>query len=271
VNPPSGRVRLVDTMGTVITVDLRTELAPDARNVAFEAADQELIAADADFSTYRPDSWISRLADGSVCISDCPLHVRQVLTLADQLEDLTAGYFTSRWRGNGHCDPTGLVKGWAAQQASDALALHGAPDHLVNAAGDIVLSGRPDPQAEAASPSWQVGISDPTQPGGLAGVVSLPAGGPRWAVASSGRSERGDHILDPRTAAPATDVTAATVVVAESAEWPEPGAAADACATALVAAGHHASVLLRRLRGFGFRGLVCYADGQRYDPDQLLG
>jgi thiamine biosynthesis lipoprotein len=267
----SGRVRLVDTMGTVVTLDLRTKLAPDAPEPAFQAAERELRAADADFSTWRPDSWISRLAGGRASVSDCPLHVRQLLALAEQFEELTAGYFTSHWRGDGHLDPTGLVKGWAAQQASDALALHGAPDHLVNAAGDIVLSGEPDPPAARANPSWQVGISDPAQLGGLAGVVALPAGGPRWAVASSGRAERGDHILDPRTGAPATAVTSATVVAAESAEWPEPGAVADACATALVAAGNHASVLLRRLRGFGLRGLVRYADGQHYDPDQLLG
>jgi hypothetical protein len=45
------------------------------------------------------------------------------------------------WRGDGTVDPTGLVKGWAAGQASHVLLEHGVTNHCVNAAGDLALAG----------------------------------------------------------------------------------------------------------------------------------
>ena len=62
---------------------------------------------------------------------------------------------------------TGLVKGWAASQVSAGLSRAGVPDHLVNAAGDIVLAGRPD--GRVTTSPWQVGLSDPHRPGTVLG------------------------------------------------------------------------------------------------------
>ena len=92
-----------------------------------------------------------------------------------ELMELTDGYFSPFWRrlpyGDPGPDPTGLVKGWAAQQASDILVSRGLPDHVVNAAGDIVVSGQAAP-GDPACP-WRVGISDPHRAGALVGVVDL--------------------------------------------------------------------------------------------------
>jgi thiamine biosynthesis lipoprotein len=58
--PPT--VRLVRTMGTVITLDVRGGEILEGPGPALDAAEAVLRNADAMFSTYRPDSWISRLA-----------------------------------------------------------------------------------------------------------------------------------------------------------------------------------------------------------------
>ena len=74
-----------------------------------------------------------------------------MVAIALDLMELTDGYFSPFWRrlpyGDPGPDPTGLVKGWAAQQASDVLMAHGLPDHVVNAAGDVVVSGQLGPGA----------------------------------------------------------------------------------------------------------------------------
>ena len=56
--------------------------------------------------------------------------------------------------------------------------------------GDVVVRGR-----NAADDPWRVGIQHPWERDKVAEVVTLTRG----AVATSGRTERGDHVIDPRT------------------------------------------------------------------------
>jgi thiamine biosynthesis lipoprotein len=160
------------------------------------------------------------------------------------------------------------VKGWAAQQASDLLLAHGLTNHVVNAAGDLVVSGRPDTQDVAAP--WRVGISDPAAPGRLAGVVELAGGPRRWAVATSGPAELGLHVADPHTGRFPSSTASATVLAPVGGPRPEGGALADACATALVAAGDDAGSLLRRLSSLGAEAFLIASDGSVDDPGRLL-
>jgi len=210
------------------------------------------------FSTYRDDSWISRLARRAVRPRDLPPPVPEVFALCAEVEHLTDGWFTARWRGDGSLDPTGVVKGWAAERASWLLTATGFGSHCVNAAGDLALAGRP-----AAGRVWRIGISDPREDGALLGVVEAPAGG-AFAVATSGVAERGRHILDPRTGRPAEAVLSATVAGPVL-------SLADGLATALVAAGPAAPALLRRWREAGWSGCLLTAAGGLVDPDGLLG
>ena len=249
-------VRLVHTMGTVISLDVRSvrsaeDLAPD-----LDAAEAILHEADAVFSTYRTDSWISRLARREVRPAELPPEVLDVLTICAEVEGLTEGHFSARWRGDGTLDPTGLVKGWAAARAARALTERGLPDHCVNAAGDLAIGGRPE-----AGRNWRVGVADPRASGSLLGVVEAPAG--VGAVATSGVGERGRHVVDPRSGSAADGVLSATVV------GPDPSVA-DGLATALVAAGGDAPGLLAGWRALGWRGCVLSADGYLHDPDHLL-
>ena len=96
-------VRVIRTMGTVISIDVRGQQSP-ALDSAFGAAESVLRDADAMFSTYRPESWISRLARREVRPRDLPAPVIEVLGLCAEAEQLTDGWFTARWRGDGSRD-----------------------------------------------------------------------------------------------------------------------------------------------------------------------
>jgi thiamine biosynthesis lipoprotein len=117
-------------------------------------------------------------------------------------------------------DPTGYVKGWAAQQALAALAAEGITGAVVNAAGDIASSG-----TYLEGIPFRFGILDPTDTTRLAAV----ADGPR-ALATSGTYERGAHLIDPRTGVAQARVASASVT------GPDLGRA-DALATAVAVAG----------------------------------
>lgn len=249
-------VRLVRTMGTVITLDVRS---PDSADLeaALDAAEAVLCEADETFSTFREESWISRLARREVRPRDLPPQVSEVLALCAEVEELTDGWFTARWRGDGTLDPTGLVKGWAAERAGRVLGARGFADHCVNAAGDVALAGRP-----AEGRGWRIGIADPREAGTLLGVVAAPATAGH-AVATSGTAERGLHIRDPRTGRAADAVLAATVA---GPVLP----LADGLATALVAAGPAGPSLLDRWRAAGWRGAILPASGELIDPDGII-
>ncbi|MEA2375138.1 MAG: FAD:protein transferase [Thermoleophilaceae bacterium] len=225
-------------MGTVVSFDVRGG-TPDALADACAV----LQSADAVFSTWQPDSPMSRLRRGELLVGDAPREVIDVLGLCAEAKRVTGGWFDP-WRMPGGVDPTGLVKGWAAQRAADALREAGAEAAMVNAAGDIVTFGEPVP----ARP-WQVGIRDPRAPDLIAWVVSSRDG----AVATSAAYERGDHVLDPHTGAPARAALSATVTGPDL-------ALADALATGLFAAGAAALELIDALPGYS--GLVVEPGGE---------
>lgn len=162
---------------------------------------------DATFSTYRPDSEISRLDRGEPVVPH-PL-VREVLERCDALRRETGGYFDMR--AGGSLDPSGYVKGWAVQRA----AAFGRGRFLIDAGGDVVLRGR-----------WRVGLRHPYERDRLAAALVLED----CAVATSGLYERGPHIVDPYTGRPAEALASVTVIGSDL-------GTADAYATAAFARG----------------------------------
>ena len=74
---------------------------------------------DAMFSTYRPDSVISRLNRNELRPAEAPADVRFVLEQCEQWRRRTGGRFDVRFAGA--LDPSGYVKGWAIAQASALL------------------------------------------------------------------------------------------------------------------------------------------------------
>ncbi|MBL1107530.1 FAD:protein FMN transferase [Streptomyces sp. 5-8] len=194
-----------EVMGTVFSFDVRGG-EPAAVRAALAEAVAGLHRADAVFSTYREDSEVARLARGELSVDRCAPEVAEVLELAAEAERVSEGWFSTRYQGS--LDPTGIVKGWAAERAARAVrGVEGVHGVSVNGGGDVQLLGAPEPHR-----AWRVGVADPLRPGGLAAVISA-AGTQELAVATSGTAERGAHIVDPRTGRPAvTDLVAVTVV-----------------------------------------------------------
>jgi thiamine biosynthesis lipoprotein len=119
-------------------------------------------------------------------------------------------------------DPSGLVKGWAAERAARHLARLVDDDYYLSAGGDIAL-------AVHGRPAWRVAVEDPLRRTERIAVLELEAGG----VATSGTAHRGTHIIDPIRGVPATDLAAVTVA-GPSLLW------ADVLATAAFARGRDA-------------------------------
>ncbi|MFI6563353.1 FAD:protein FMN transferase [Streptomyces sp. NPDC050534] len=210
-------------MGTVFSFDVRGG-EPGAVQAALEEAVARLHRVNEVFSMYRDDSQLSRLSRGELTVEDCDPEVAEVLELGAEAERVSDGWFSMRYEGR--LDPTGIVKGWAAEHAARLLAATpGVCGVSMNGGGDVQLLGSPEPHRP-----WRVGVADPLRPGGLAAVVSA-AGADELAVATSGTAERGAHIVDPRTGRSAvTDLVAVTVVAPEL-TW------ADCWATAAFAMG----------------------------------
>jgi thiamine biosynthesis lipoprotein len=119
----------------------------------------------------------------------------------------------------------------------------------VNAAGDIATFGEPEPGRP-----WHLGIRDPRKPDRIGWVVAARDG----AVATSAAYERGDHVLDPQTGAPARAALSATVTGPDL-------TLADALATGLFAAGVAGLELIDVLPGYS--ALVVEPGGEAYLTD----
>jgi len=219
-------------MGTIVTFDLYDEDEPSEGVLSLlrEAIDV-LHRADDDFSTYKYDSPLSRLRRGDVTVKQCPSDVGHVLELCEVARNITDGWFDP-WSLPGGVDPTGYVKGWAAQRSLDVLRRSGIRGAIVNAAGDTASFGGPKPGSR-----FRIGIVDPAATQHLACVVESPG-----AVATSGTYERGCHLIDPHTREPTSRAASATVTGTEL-------GLADAIATALAVAGVQALPLIEALDG----------------------
>lgn len=218
----TGVVHVEYVMGTAVTVDLRG--ADDLRGsaAAVVAAVDILHEADRILSPWRPGSDVNRLRAGLIAPGEGHPWTEEVDERCRRARELTRGWFDP-WRMRDGYDPTGLVKGWAAQRASAELTARGFGDHAVNAGGDVCVRGAADP---AGAPGWRIGVVDPHDRTRILDTVTVHGG----AVATSGGYERGSLAVDPRSGEVVTTLASATVV------GPDLGLA-DALATAASAAG----------------------------------
>jgi thiamine biosynthesis lipoprotein len=196
-----GLNRVEQIMGTAVGLDVRdTAVRPEALELAFNY----LRGIDREFSPYKQESEVSRLIRGELDETDFSPELREVLDLCAAVRITTEGYFDIRaHRPDGRPDPTGLVKGWALENAGRILEANGAANYCINGGGDVVTRG----EAAPGQP-WRVGIRHPLIADKLATVLSLRDG----AVATSGAYERGEHISDPFTGKTPTGVLSVTVV-----------------------------------------------------------
>ena len=194
-------------------------------------------------STFRPETPLSRWQRGELELEDCPREVREVLALAGDAERRTGGAFDPCWSG-GRPDPTGLVKGWAADAAVARALACGVEGVQVNAGGDVRTAGSP-----GDGRPWRLGIEAPGLPGELLDVVA----GHELCLATSGIDRRGAHVL--RGGVPARGAISVSVLAPDLAR-------ADAYSTAALALGAEAPGLLRDLDAAGCPSLLVRADGE---------
>ncbi len=222
-------------MGMPVSIHVRGA-RPDDAAAAVAAVFAELRGVDEMFSTYREDSEISRLRRGELDLGSCSAAVREVAALCQQARELTDGAFDACLPGPDGLmfDPTGLVKGWAAGRAARHLDAVSGHAYCLNAGGDVVVGGR-----DAGEGGWRVGVERPFHAGQLVAVLELSRG----AVATSGRAQRGLHIVDPWTREPAAELHSVTVT-GPSLLW------CDVFATAAYVRGADALDLIAGLDGY---------------------
>jgi thiamine biosynthesis lipoprotein len=212
--------------GTVVDVDCYSQFVSDADlNLAMKQITEFCEAVDRDFSTYKEDSWVTRLRLGKVAIEDCPDDVIEVWDLCAQAKWLSDGAFDP-WAVKAGFDPSGLVKGWAADKCADILVAEGVPHVQINAAGDLALRGGWFDSAVEEIKPWSIGVVNPENRMEVVKVYEITDG----AIATSGTYERGAHIRDPHTGMIAIGAASATVV--GPAGW-----LCDAMATAVMVGG----------------------------------
>ncbi|SER86987.1 thiamine biosynthesis lipoprotein [Streptomyces sp. yr375] len=231
-------------MGTVFSFDIRDKPTAAIHRALAEAV-RWLHRVDAVFSTYRPDSHISRLGRGEIHLGDCPPEVHEVLSLCERAAQVTDGWFSIVPAGV--LDPSGLVKGWATEAASRLLHEAGAHHTCVNGGGDLQLRGRAAPGTP-----WRIGVAHPLRPGELVTVVTAHHD---LAVATSGTGERGAHIMDPHHGTPAGAFASLTLVGPRL-------TLTDAYATAAFAGGDAARNWLDTLEGY--EALAVLPDGREW-------
>ncbi len=194
-------------MGMPVSLVLRGRSAGSAIGAgAWAEVVATLRDVDRVFSTYRPDSDVSRLARGDIELADCVPEVAEVLAVGEVARRESCGAFdVVRRDGSGHevLDPSGVVKGWAVERAAAVLRRLDDTDFCLSAGGDMVCR-----VADPDRPAWRVGIEDPADPARIRAVVPVRNG----AVATSGLAHRGAHIVDARTGAVPRQVTSVTVI-----------------------------------------------------------
>ena len=130
-------------------------------------------------------------------------------------------------------DLGGIAKGAVVDLTADYLLEQGYADFLIDAGGDILVSG----MKQGRTP-WRIAVRHPRNAQAVLGVLELGSKGRRIAVVTSGDYERYfeqegvryHHILDPRSGFPARALVSATIVASTC-------ALADALSTAVFVLG----------------------------------
>ena len=167
----------------------------DEARQAWQASLVVLHEADRVFSTYRDDSFVSRLGRGELTVADCPPEVAEVLAIGERARADSHGAFDVRRPGPDGArvlDPSGVVKGWAVQRAAAPLRPSPAPTSASRRAATWSATSQ-TPNGRA----WSIGVEDPLDP-----LRCWPSC--RYDAVRSRRraAHRGDARVDARTGRP---------------------------------------------------------------------
>lgn len=227
-----------DIMGMPVTAEV-----VGADEATLEKVFSYFTAVDQRFSTYKPQSEITRINRGEIQEDAYSTEMREIFSLARQAKKDTAGYF-SITTPSGLIDPSGLVKGWAIRNAATLIEHLGYENYFLNVGGDIQSKGL-DEDGQA----WTVGIRNPFNREEIVKVLRPEGRG----VATSGIYTRGQHIYNPHAPKEEIrDIMSITVIGPDIYE-------ADRFATAAFAMGRDGIVFIEQLPGF--EGYLIDANG----------
>jgi thiamine biosynthesis lipoprotein len=205
-----------ETMGTMVSVSFDAAAEPDWTISRLHATFDHF---DDIFSLYKPDSELSQIATNRMHLSEASTELRDAYTSAIEWRAATDGNFTPN-RPDGVIDLSGIVKALAMDAADDDLSSAGIKNWCLNVGGDVLVAG-----LDGGTP-WNIGITDPHDRSALITAAQLVA--PRRACATSGSSERGDHIWT---------VGAAPVQFVQATVLANDITTSDVLATAIIAGG----------------------------------
>lgn len=215
----------IEVWGTILYIEAAsTAIDCTAIDAAIVEVTEFAHEVDRAFSTYKSESFISRLRRGEVEIGQCPADVQEVWDACQNAKYLSDGAFDP-WAVTGGFDPSGYVKGWAADRIAASLLQAGCAHIQVNAAGDLTLRGGNILDSGEIEP-WKIGVVNPDNRQEVLRIFEIFDG----AIATSGTYERGAHITDPATGVIAIGAASATVIGPD-------GGLTDAMATALMVTG----------------------------------
>lgn len=181
------------------------------------------------FSTYLDNSELSQINRGELALENASSIQQDIWKKAEYWKTQTKGFFDPK-SPSGETDPSGIVKTWAAQNASDFLEANGFRQFTLNAGGDVLLS-----RELSNSTLTRVGLSNlqpiASEDSFINMILELDSTTFR-AVATSGNSERGEHIWRQSDEFDQASVVAGDLVTA------------DVWATVLIAGGAEAMELL---------------------------
>lgn len=208
-------------MGMPITVEISGEDNLSPYNKIFDY----FYSVDSRFSPFKPDSELSKINKG-LSEEQWSKDMKQVMRLCEQTSDITGGYFNVHF--DGKIDTSGLVKGWAIDNAASMTKSQGYTSFYIEAGGDIQAEGE----------NWRIGIRNPFNIDEIIKVVSVSGMG----VATSGAYIRGDHIYNPLNNSRPREVSSITVIGPDIFE-------ADRFATAAYAMGRAGVSFINALPG----------------------
>lgn len=209
--PYAVRAWVEQIMGLPISVHVRA-VDPDRSDISDAVAEVWSLLREVDevFSTWRNDSDVMQLRRGLLPEPMAHPWIGDIKAMCAYAEAATGGLFVSDLvgpDGTEGWDPTGLVKGWAIDRAADILRTLPAVTFCINAGGDILCGTGTGTTSERLRAPWRIGIQDPRDRYAVRRTIELTEG----AIATSGSSARGSHIIDPRTGRPAHACAQATV------------------------------------------------------------
>ncbi len=206
--------RLVfSTMGTVASLSTDSDLPETTR-----AALTELFGEfEQRFSLFLPETEASRVHRGELAPDQASEEFQSAFRVASDWQGRTRGAFDPRSPGGG-INLTGVVKALAIQRGGALLDAHHLPGWCLNVGGDVLVAG-----TDPAGRPWTAGIVDPLHRDALISQFTLAW--PRRAIATSGTSERGEHVWRSNRDFSQVSVVADDIVTA------------DVLATALLAGG----------------------------------